>query len=205
MPKIIALWQQVFGDAPADIARWLECFVGEGGQYLAQDEKGNVTAILSAVPCFAGALRGVYLFALATNPAARGQGVMTALMQYAEECSVQGGAAFSILIPAGRSLFDYYAVRGYSQQVGLRRFFWKMQEPARPNAPQLPSVTPLTGEALAALRKQYLPEEVITFSMPAIREAAVDILAENGRLLQTGEGYMVAFAGRKTPLVPWCF
>lgn len=110
--QIIALWQVVFGDDAQTVARCLEEFAGPGHVFVAE-EAGVVLAHLLAVPCTAGDAKGAYLYALATRPQNRGQGLMSDLMAFAEEALRQDGGSFAILNPASDSLFDFYRRRGY--------------------------------------------------------------------------------------------
>lgn len=115
---IAALWKRVFGDEESAVSAILARFAGVGNVYLAEGG-GALLAHLLAVPCGAGGCKGVYLYALATAPEHRCRGVMGGLMAHAEVESRAAGAVFSCLIPAGESLFDYYAPKGY-QKVEMR-------------------------------------------------------------------------------------
>lgn len=110
--QIINLWVKVFGDSEDVAARLLDDFAGEGNVYVAE-ESGKVVAQLLAVPCEAGSEKGAYLYGLATDPEYRSKGIMGQMMKYAEAQIAERGDTFFVLIPASRSLFDYYDAHGF--------------------------------------------------------------------------------------------
>lgn len=112
-----ALWTNVFGDdrqMQEDFRRL--CAGGQPPLILRSD--GALGAILSAAPmllqCPNGrALAGWYLYALAAEPALRGQGFGAVLMGYAEELARLAGCDCAVLVPAQPSLFGYFEALGY--------------------------------------------------------------------------------------------
>lgn len=115
-PQLIALWKKTFGDDEDIVKRLLDEFAGEGNIYVAEStsESGKrIVAQLLTVPCDAGGKKGAYLYALATDPDYRGQGIMGQLMEYAQTQIASDGYSFFVLIPASRSLFDYYESHGF--------------------------------------------------------------------------------------------
>ena len=54
-----------------------------------------------------------YVFAVATFPCERGKGYSGKVMRYAHECMLAEGVDVSILMPAEKSLFDFYKKQGY--------------------------------------------------------------------------------------------
>jgi hypothetical protein len=67
------------------------------------------------------AFAGAYIFGVATQPACRGHGLSRALMARLHERLRRDGAVFSCLVPAGASLFDFYASQGFGTVFRYRR------------------------------------------------------------------------------------
>lgn len=59
----------------------------------------------------------VYLYALVTAPEYRGRGIMSELIEMSAKICKERGYRFSVLIPAERSLFEYYRRFGYSEFI----------------------------------------------------------------------------------------
>ena len=194
---VTALWRQVFGDEPVLIGGWLHRFVGENNQYAAFTEDGALAGILSAVPCRTGETQGVYLFALATHPRFRRQGIMAGLMEYAEAAAKREGAAFAVLIPAFDDLFAYYSRLGYTACACMRHVVWEYKGVFGVPA----STTGQNADTLWQLRARYLPQPYIKFSLSAEEELWRDIRRSGGQLLRANGGYAVYFTAEQRLLV----
>ena len=137
IPFLQKLWQEVFGDPPAFTERFYENF-GADCALIAVTE-GKIVAMIHTLPVAmaqAGQYRwGTYLYALATSPTHRGQGIASELLTVAERAPfatlpLLSGAnesglqeisdlipSFSILIPGEESLFNYYRRKGYTRKA----------------------------------------------------------------------------------------
>lgn len=166
LADVLDIWAGAFGDAPEAVCDMLSDFVGEGNLYVAGE--GRADAILSAVPCHAGGVRGAYFFALATRPEARGRGLMAGLMAGAERRAAEAGLGFACLIPASRSLFDYYGRLGY-ETLHLRRFSLQLR-------PGGGAPAALGDAGYLARRERWLPGPAVCFDdarqLLLLREAA---------------------------------
>lgn len=109
--RIKELWRTVFGDGEQEIDDFLSRY---WGCVLIYTENDAVLGMLSLLPLRAGRHTGRYIYAVATAPAARGRGISTRLLHYANEYILRNGGSFSVLVPAEKSLFDFYAKRGYT-------------------------------------------------------------------------------------------
>lgn len=198
-PALLSLWEQVFGDGPDFSGRALDIFAGEGNVYVAAQD-GAPQAMLLAVPCKLQGREGIYLYGLATQPQARGAGVMTGLMAHAEADKAAAGAAFSVLIPASVPLFDYYRKRGYTVEIALRHTEY-LPEPGRA-APEDPDDRPLEATLLAELRDKYLEEPRVSFSSAREELIAADLREEGAWLSISGDAYAVCLRDGDTLLVP---
>lgn len=117
--QIKKLWRGVFGDSDAEIESYLLSYLG---CVLLYTEKRVVKGMLSMLPVAIGEKRGRYIYAVATEPEARGRGISTKLIQYANDYILGNGEYFSILVPAEKSLFEFYKKRGYASVSAVKRF-----------------------------------------------------------------------------------
>lgn len=200
-PALAALWQQVFGDDTPFVTACLNVFAGPGNVYLAQDEAGGVQAMLLTVPCRIGFTQGVYLYALATLPAARGKGVMSGLMTFAERRALAGGAQFAALIPANVGLFGYYRNRGYTKDIVFRYASREL----RPKLVGLADFSRPSPETFFRLRERFITAPYIAF--PADRQEMIlaDLYDSGGGIVRATDGYAVFFRQEDRLLVPELF
>lgn len=139
LPALQSLWQEVFGDPPAFTGRFYEAFGADSA--IVSEEEGKIVAMLHPLPVALAqngrCSFGVYIYALATHPDHRGKGIASRLLTEAETapfpippalakadtvglCDTPANApAFSLLIPAKKSLFDYYRTRGYVRHAKI--------------------------------------------------------------------------------------
>lgn len=196
---LVALWGQVFGDGPADVHHYLDDFAGPGNVYV-YEAGGAPVAQLLAVPCAAGAERGAYFFALATHPAHRGRGLMGEMMRVVSARLCEKGAAFTALIPASASLFEYYRARGFTHTLELRRLSGRVDEllpttqevpPARPTQEMPLVLEALTPGRFAALRDAFCDVKPISFAGERLAVALEDAAQLGAGLAYTGSAYAV--------------
>lgn len=115
-PKLQALWEQVFGDKAEAIALFLNGCKALADVYV-YEQGGEIASALYVLPA-SMALGGTwthagYIYAAATLPQARGQGIMSRLLKEAADGAAEDGLSFLTLRPANPPLFDYYAKHGY--------------------------------------------------------------------------------------------
>ncbi len=214
-PALLLLWRQVFGDDDAFILRCLDIFAGPGQVYVAAEQDG-LDAMLLAVPCEAGARQGAYLYALATRPQKRGAGVMSGLMQYAEQAEQTAGAQFAVLIPANDGLYPFYRRRGYETAVCLRQICRQVEELVLPFGKSTmgdmegypvswPRMDDGTAQRFSRLRARHIHLPYICFSAARALLVWQDMAATGARLAECGAGYSVYFASKYTLLVAELF
>lgn len=188
-PALQALGMQVFGDDADFVNRSLDTLAGAGNVYVAL-QQDTLIAQLYAVPSFANGTQGHYLYALATAPAARGSGVMTQLMAYAEQQLAAAGSAFCALIPANPPLFAYYAKRGYAQPIMLRH----LKKDIPPGAPGGPAnFSAFSAARWLALRAQYISSAYIGFSQARSEMILQDVYDSGGQAAQSQEAYALYY------------
>lgn len=185
-PGIVCLWQIVFGDDEPFILRCLNIFSGFGNTYVAS-EKDTIIAQLLSVPCKNNLSKGVYLYALATHPKWQQQGVMKALMQYAEKECKNEGALFSALIPATPALFAFYKKQGYNTQTLLNHFSCT----AGQGGAGLDNVATgiLSAEEFLTYRRKFAPPSRLNFNHERYSMVLEDFYDQGGTVIYGGAGY----------------
>lgn len=187
MPKIIQLWQQVFGDEKEKIELWVNDFAKLENVFVACDLQGNVVAQLLAVPCFVKENKGIYLYALATNPTQRGKGTMTRLMEYAEEYYLKKDFLFSCLVPANIPLFSFYAKRGYKKATKLVNGIFCQNK----NTMSLESYKcgKISVDEFSALRKKFIGLNYVSLELVQEKVVLEDFYEQKGQVVVSDRSY----------------
>lgn len=200
-----SLWQRVFGDAPEMIGAFFDhapfertCFAALSGETLA----GMLFSLPAVFYLNNTAQESRYLYAVATDPAFRGRGVMTALESYACDTARAEGARFAALVPAERSLFSMY------RKLGYRTFFFhgRTQIPRMLGAEA--SFSPCGLNDFLAFRRGLLALHSAAFELyPAMCVFRYeDFLRTGGKIVlaetSCGSGYL-AFEKEKDTLFIW--
>lgn len=117
LPGLTALWQTAFGDEFSVIeAFWKQCF-GKIRVFCLSEEK-KLCAMACALPLSYvdgdGEVHScAYFYAVATEPAFRGQGCCRALLSHGEKILQKEGVDLCCLVPGEESLFAFYEKLGY--------------------------------------------------------------------------------------------
>ncbi len=152
-PALTRLWKRVFGDSDAYLSLFFtHRFIPEQTLLARLSPHPDPVAMLFLLPIsfWSGQKRteGRYLYAVATDPDFRSRGLSTLLLEEAHRRLLDEGLAFSVLVPAEPSLFDFYASRGFHTE-----FFRCAQRIAPdPGLGQALSLCPASLEQLARLR-----------------------------------------------------
>ena len=171
-----ALWSAAFGDDG-----WIDSFFRTAyrpGNTLAVFRDGQLAAGLAWMDVTCEGRRLAYLYAVATAPEYRHQGLCRELMANAQETLAARGYDGSVLVPADDGLRQMYAAMGYRNFGGVEN----LTLPAGASVP-LWEVTP---EEYAALRRNYLPRGGIVQE-----NGAIEYLAQSARLC-AGDGFLLA-------------
>lgn len=136
---IICLWELIFGDKKKDIARFLKKFLN---CVLVYEHDGNICAMLTLLPIKYKKRCGKYVYAVATHPDYRSQGMASELLNFADK------EDFLLLVPAERSLYEYY------RRFGFCEIFCTCQKEIKPagHCDEIP--VRITAERLFELRRQ---------------------------------------------------
>ena len=173
-----ALWSAAFGDDG-----WIDSFFRTAYRpenTLAIFREGQLAAGLAWMQTSCQGRKLAYLYAVATAPEYRHQGLCRELMTNAQEALAARGYDGSVLVPADEGLRRMYAAMGYRNFGGVEN----LTLPAGAPVP-LREVTP---EEYAALRRDYLPQGGIVQE-----NGAIEYLAQSARLC-AGNGFLLAAA-----------
>ncbi len=146
IPALRALWQQAFGDSD----EFLDGFFSLGFSYGRGLWRGD--ALQAALYWFDCRLEGnklAYLYAVATEKAARGQGLCRALMENTHGYLRELGYAGAVLVPGNEGLFRLY------EKLGYRAFCPMETVTVTAGAPV--AVQTVSPEEYAAQRERQLP------------------------------------------------
>ena len=115
-PQLMALWQVCFGDSETAI-RFYFANRHQNQNMLVYEENGIIAGMLTMLPvqlAFGSFIQnGRYIYAVATAPQLRGQGVSSQLLEACHTWMQNNNETASVLVPASQSLFDYYEKRGF--------------------------------------------------------------------------------------------
>ena len=126
-----------------------EGFSGYQHIYVLEEERA-VVCMACAVPCSLQGKEGIYLYGVATKKSHRGKGLMSALLEYAEQEEKRKGAEFSVLIPQTPDLFAFYRRFGYETRF-YRHAFSVESVPAAAETLSASPVTPAGWPACGGL------------------------------------------------------
>lgn len=118
------LWKLCFGDDPKYIDFYFANKYQEEETLLLLYNK-EIIAILTMMPLWTVFPDGLsfassMLYAIGTHPGYRHKGFSSGLMRAAEKLLVQNHVDFTLLVPAGKQLFDFYYKQGYRECFYLR-------------------------------------------------------------------------------------
>lgn len=109
--QAVCLWKEAFGDSE----EYINFFLGthKGCTFVPLTDNGELVSALYLIDGTLCGINGFYLFAAATFKEHRSKGYMARLLKLAEEKAKQKNKSFIALVPAEKSLFDYYSRFGY--------------------------------------------------------------------------------------------
>lgn len=170
-----ALWSAAFGDDG-----WIDSFFRTAYRpenTLAIFREGQLAAGLAWMQTSCQERKLAYLYAVATAPEYRHQGLCRELMAKTQEVLTSRGYDGSVLVPADDGLRRMYAAMGYRNFGGVENL-------------TLPAGTPVplwevTPQEYAALRRKYLPVGGIVQE-----DGAIEYLAESAKLY-AGNGFLL--------------
>ena len=116
LPQLRQIWALAFDDGPEGDEDFFRTCLQEAIGFAAEED-GQLLSALYALPqtlvCGEQTRSAAYLFAVATRPERRGQGIGAKLLAYAERELRKRYVSFVWLVPADGRLRAYYARLGY--------------------------------------------------------------------------------------------
>ena len=174
------LWTECFGNEE----NWIDVFFQtafDPNHVCCLRRQGRLAAALCWMDTYCQGRPLAYLYAIATAPAHRRQGLCRELMGKAHDLLARQGYAGAILVPGDEGLRQMYGKMNYVNFGGIRRFCAEAGEPI--------PIRRLSPEEYTALRREYLPAGGV------IQEnGAVEFLA-SGAELYVGADFLLAMAG----------
>lgn len=124
-PQLLELWCACFGEDEGYARLFLENrftpnvgFVALCGEVLA----GMLFALPVTICDNGEEYNAAYIYGVATALEFRGRGISTQLLNYAHEQLKGEGKQLSLLVPAGKELFDFYEKRGFSNTIDILEY-----------------------------------------------------------------------------------
>ena len=138
IPRLKQIWQICFGDDAKGTDFVFGNLLCTDQMLVKTDENGQPVAMLNwkllNFTTDNQPLPGAYIFGVATLPEYRGKGISTALMEKADELLRGQGARLACLVPAEKSLFDFYGQRGYDTWFYYKALRVRSEDIPKPRA-----------------------------------------------------------------------
>lgn len=124
--RIFQIWKECFGDR----SEYINFFLDKGfspERCLVWDIGGTAAAMLHlrygtfVSKKQTGSFGAAYIYAAATLPQYRKQGIMARLIASAEKTAAKNGCGCTFLLPAGERLYGYYAKFGYKSLLHIKK------------------------------------------------------------------------------------
>ncbi len=148
--QLSGLWAASFDDSRETIdAFFATAYSPNRCRYLTRE--GRLAAALYWLDAEFQGQKLAYVYAVATHPDFRGQGLCRKLMAQTHAHLAQSGYAAALLSPAGEGLGQMYAAMGYRDCCFRRELTCGWEEPA--------ALRPVDAGEFARLRRQYLPAD----------------------------------------------
>ena len=174
------LWTECFGNEEG----WIDTFFGtafDPAHVCGLNRQGGLAAALCWMDAVCEGRKLAYLYASATAPAFRRQGLCRELMRLTHEKLSERGYAGAILVPADAGLRQMYGNMGYVNFGGIREITVRAGTSC--------SIWQLSPEEYAAARRAYLPEGGV------VQENGAIVYLAAGAKLYAGADFLLAMSG----------
>lgn len=172
-----ALWELCFGNEGGWIDAFLEtAFDPQHTRILTR--LGRAAAALTWMDAECEGRKLAYLYAIATHPDFRGQGLCRELMTQTHRELAQMGYVGTVLVPADAGLRQMYRKMGYENFGGLREFSVAAGKPV--------PLREVTAAEYAALRRKFLPAGGV------VQESGAEAYLAESASLYAGDGFLLA-------------
>lgn len=179
-PALRTLWTTCFENEDG----WIDSFFGtafDAAHVCGLNRQGRLAAALCWMDVSCQGRKLAYLYAIATAPDFRRQGLCRELMKLTHEKLSEQGYAGAILVPADEGLRQMYGKMNYVNFGGIREITAR--------AGKTCSIRQISPEEYAAARREYLPAGGVVQENGAIAYLAA------GAKLYAGADFLVAMSG----------
>lgn len=130
--QLSSLWQSVF-----DEDEYVTNLFFENVYTICQnpiiEENGKILSSAFLIPCTVDKYKGFYVYCALTHCEYRGKGLMAKVLSKSSEILKKTGYDFLLLVPAEKSLFDYYGrfgyvPFGYSFEAGIPKIYTEITD-----------------------------------------------------------------------------
>lgn len=173
------LWIECFGNAEG----WIDSFFGtafDSDHVCGLNRQGRLAAALCWMDVSCQGRKLAYLYAIATAPEFRRQGLCRELMKLTHEKLSKQGYVGAILVPADEGLRQMYGKMNYVNFGGIREITTRAGKPC--------SMRQISPEEYAAARREYLPAGGVVQENGAIAYLAA------GAKLYAGADFLLAMS-----------
>lgn len=182
------LWQSIFDEDKAVTKLFFENVYGICENPIIENN-GEILSSAFLIPCEIGKYKGFYVYCALTRSEHRGKGLMAKVLSYADEIRQKSDCDFLLLVPAEKSLFDYYGKFGY---VPFGYTFSK----------EIPEEYNEIRAKYSSVRKFYgtevsFPDCVIDYWAEAVKHYGGKIIEADGNICLLGEKLLDAKNGMK--------
>ena len=146
------LWSRVFGDGPDVTEPFFRLFPPEQHTRVIPDRYGiaSMASWLPVMLCTGERnYNGAYVYAVATAPERRGEGLASALVEDLDSALSDAMIDFACLCPASPRLYGFYSALGYEAAFSCGHF-------STGPADRGLALTPVDGARYRALRREYM-------------------------------------------------
>ena len=174
--EIRALWEQCFGNEGG----WIDVFLRtafDPQHTRVLTRQGRTVAALTWMDAECEERKLAYLYAIATHPDFRGQGLCRELMAQTHRELAQMGYAGTVLVPADAGLRRMYGKMGYENFGGIREITATASDPV--------TIRTVSAEEYAALRRKLLPAGGV------VQENGAPAYLAESASLYAGDGFLL--------------
>ncbi len=180
----LALWALCFEEPEEEVREAIAALAAGGATSLCLLRGDRILSQGMLLPLTLTEGRGLYLYALCTHPAERGQGLLRRLIEEAVAFARREGFFFLCLIPGDASLFEVYRRMGFTREIPLgasvtprktRDFYLFREGPSE-------AMTYASAEQVYPLFPPMLSPPLFRYAIATV-EAAIPLIGPRGAVL----------------------
>lgn len=182
------LWQSIFDEDKAVTKLFFENVYGICENPIIENN-GEILSSAFLIPCEIGKYKGFYVYCALTHSEHRGKGLMAKVLSYADEIRQKSDCDFLLLVPAEKSLFDYYG------KFGFVPFGYSFQAQMPENYTEVQAKYSIVRKFSETEVK--FPDCVIDYWAEAVKHYGGKIIKADGNICLLGEKLLDAKNGMK--------